>query len=283
MIFKENSYGGIDIYNEKQKFLLHLSDDEINTIRNMQQKSYYLNWVKETIPEWVDDLDNDNDFLADFNSHLYSNDEIAINDIVSHILSDEHLIQEIAKDLEENENEDFSIYEVLNDAISIEDVLGEILREKYPKEFHIGKWRVAVVEKGDFYGLNGALQYENDKPIVDFYDMSQDKERFPDGQFTGGQYYIETLLTTNIYSSSITVKAKQGIGLSLHGDVPSWTVAPGELAVIGAWLQAVQKHYELKFVKSEPSLENTLMDAQERSQKENNKDAVLKDGLDKEI
>lgn len=63
----------------------------------------------------------------------------------------------------------------------------------------IGKWRVHFVDLGDAYGKDDSLictrenlgRYE--LPLVEFYDMSQDAKRFPQGQFVS-RYYMETSL-----------------------------------------------------------------------------------------
>lgn len=290
-IFKVNSHGGIDVFNENQKLLIHLSNDDLKTISNIRQKDFDIETVMDRIPEWVDEqIELDNYSFADFNSHLYSSDEISSHEISARILADKKLIKKIAEDYQEHFDDaesresdpNFSIYldSAIASSVSIEDVMGEILCEKHPKELLIGKWRVAVVEKGDLHGAYRAMYYENDKPIVEFYDMSQDKEYFPNGQFTGGQYFLETLLTTDIYSSSITDMAKAKVGLSLYADVPSWTVEPGDLAVIGTWLQAVQKNFDSAVKNVSRTIEEKLTEANERSKGQIGKNDNTKVNID---
>lgn len=254
LIFKENSYGGIDIHNEKDKFLVRLNNDDLNTLYKMQQHKQDVDTVKGRLLTWVErQVEEDYEF-ADFNSHLFSGDEICAEQIYQKILSDNSLVAKIVDEyrgiLDSPQTEHgLQVWAYADEAISthvsIRDILGEILCDKYPKELLIGKWRVNIVEKGDSYGEKGVLCHEDDKPLVEFYDMSQDKKKFPNGQFTSGRYYLDTLLSSE-WGMSLDDKAKLGICLELCGGVDAWAVSPGDLNVISAWLATVQQRIELE-------------------------------------
>lgn len=255
-VFKRNAYGGVDVLSEDNKFVVHLNNDDLKELFEIQQKNYDVDTVMVRIPDWVNEsVEGDDFFFADFNSFLYSDDEISSEDIYAKLLSNEKLINKISDEYRKDYDSESDWWTALNKAIasnvSIKGVLGEILCDKHPKEFQIGKWRINVVEKGDLYGENKTLRHEDNKPIVEFYDMSQDKERFPNGQFTGGQYYLETLTTSDVYGESLDEMAKSGVGLELCGGVDAWVVQPGELNVISAWLGAVQNRLELEKTKGE--------------------------------
>lgn len=274
MQFRLNRSGGVDVL-DGDKILMHLNDDDLKKLSEMRQRALDVETVRGRIPEWVTfvlEADYDGEFWADFNSHVFSDDEVAVEDVVERILADEGLIQKIVEEFRGLDDKNAPVYalydwaETLDEAIgkhvSIKDILGDILREKHPKEFCIGKWRVAVVQQGETYGHGGAVVHEDAKPVVEFYDMSQDIEWFPNGQFTGGRYYLETLMTSDRWSESIDKVAERGSGLCLHGDVPSWTVPAGELAVIAAWLRAVQD--KLGPAKEVETLDTTLAEASDR-------------------
>lgn len=89
-----------------------------------------------------------------------------------------------------------------------------------------GRWNVIV------YRLE-----RDGKLVASFLDLAQDKTKFPDGQFTGGCYYISTLLNDDGWGWDIR---KGERGLALHGGVSAWTVDPASLKKIGNWLAQVQ-------------------------------------------
>ena len=73
-------------------------------------------------------------------------------------------------------------------------------------------FHVRVVQKGDAYGRDDCLTHDEAEPMVEFYDASQDPEKFgPRGQFAT-RYYLSTLIKDPEHYS----------GLDLQGDVPSW-------------------------------------------------------------
>ena len=91
-------------------------------------------------------------------------------------------------------------------------------------EFTTGKWKVTLTDDG------------GNKLIVSFIDMSQDKERFPEGQFVCS-YYLDTLLGKNDYGPSID----QMTEFHLWNDIPAWTVEGEDLVKIAEWLKSFSK------------------------------------------
>lgn len=256
MNFKLNALGGVDVFNEQDKFLLHLSSEDLNTIHMMQQHEQDIDTVKGRLLPWVERQVEEDFEFADFNSHLFSGDEISAEQIYQKILNDSSLVARIVdefRDILDHPQTEQGLQtwayadEAISTHVSLRDILGEILCDKHPKELLIGKWRVNVVEKGDSYGEKGVLCHEDEKPLVEFYDMSQDKKDFPNGQFTSGRYYLESLLSSDFNSSLYTVA--DYVGLVLCGGVDDWIVSPGEMYVISAWLSAVNKHIELEQAK----------------------------------
>lgn len=247
--FKMNKSGGMDVFDESQKLLVHFTNDELKIISDIQEKDSRVDTLVDRIPEWVDEqIELEGYSFADFNSHLFSNDEISSDEISARILSDEKLIQKIVKEFNEYDDEDIEhdYFKCLDGAIerfvSIEDVMGEILCEKHPKELEIGQWRVRVVEKGDLYGVENRVPWNDEKPLVEFYDMNVDKKDFPEGRFTTGRYYIDKLLNPGLFGSSLEDMVEKNKGFNLNPIYVEWTVQPGDLAVISAWLKAVQKN-----------------------------------------
>ena len=89
-------------------------------------------------------------------------------------------------------------------------------------EFITGKWKVVLTSD------NG-----KDDIIVSFIDMSQDKTKFPDGQFTYS-YYLDTLLGKDGYGTSIDKMTK----FTLDNEVPAWTIEGEDLTKIANWLKS---------------------------------------------
>ena len=85
-----------------------------------------------------------------------------------------------------------------------------------------GKWRVEVVVDKD--GMQ----------VAKFYDVSQDPERFPGGQFVSS-YYVESLMGDDWMNKSI----KDMNVLDLYGEVPSWKVEKKDLQDIYNWLLTI--------------------------------------------
>lgn len=78
-------------------------------------------------------------------------------------------------------------------------------------------FNVRLVRKGDKYGREDVLTHNEEDPLVEFYDASQDLKAFgPRGQFVS-RYYRATLLEADVYS------------LNLAGDVDAWTIPARDL------------------------------------------------------
>lgn len=103
------------------------------------------------------------------------------------------------------------------------------------KEFDFGskqkdyssKWKIRVVKKNERYGLNYRMINNSIDPIIEFYDMTQDEEAFPIGQFVSS--YFWSTLSKQDFSK----------GLSLYGDVKSWTLTSESMLEILKWLESV--------------------------------------------
>ncbi len=66
---------------------------------------------------------------------------------------------------------------------------------------------------------------------VEFYDHDQDHSKFGAlGQFTGGRYYIDTIMGYDRYGRG------EG-GLVLHGAVPSWDICSDTMDTIRNWIK----------------------------------------------
>jgi len=100
------------------------------------------------------------------------------------------------------------------------------------KRMDLMRFRVLYIPVGVEHPHFPAVKHE--KPIVEFYDMLY--QHTPDGQFTGGRYYIETLLED---SERLRVT-----GLSLEGSIPSWVIFPTEMNNTLNWIEALQKESE---------------------------------------
>ena len=78
---------------------------------------------------------------------------------------------------------------------------------------------IRLIEKGDNYGLDFCLTHNEEKNLVEFYDARYPHTQITkdiSGQFTGGRYYVETLLEDENKLSKN--------GLCLHGGVDRWNV-----------------------------------------------------------
>lgn len=95
---------------------------------------------------------------------------------------------------------------------------------------NVGKWNVRVVTKSESYGSGNCLAHTGDDPAVEFYDGSQDTERFGElGQFVT-RYQLSTLL-----------EHQDGKGLILDGGIPVWRVAPNDMDEVKTWLRALSE------------------------------------------
>lgn len=112
-------------------------------------------------------------------------------------------------------------------------------------DFEVGKWRVHLVMPEGRYGRNDCLTYEKADaykygmglPMVEFFDISQDPARFPGGQFTGGRYYMPTLMGFGINDCLPSERSS----LCLDGGVPSWRVTGEDWKQVAGWLEQSYK------------------------------------------
>jgi hypothetical protein len=74
----------------------------------------------------------------------------------------------------------------------------------------------------------------NGRPMVEFYDRRGHDTDLPGfGQFTGGYYYLSTLLGLDDFSN----EPVDGEGLNLHGGVPEWSIDGAAYRIVIAWLR----------------------------------------------
>lgn len=121
-------------------------------------------------------------------------------------------------------------------------------------DFTVGRFRVHLVQEGERYGATGGFVYGkalsngsfgipvNDcqlyghgLPLVEFYDVSQDPEKFPEGQFVT-RYYMSTLLSMDSVGDSIGEMS----ALDLDGGVPNWTINGDDLKEVHTRLCAAR-------------------------------------------
>lgn len=87
---------------------------------------------------------------------------------------------------------------------------------------------VALIRKGERHGRNGAVIHDEIDPLVRFFDLKHVMPQGADfrdtltgdlGQFTGGSYYLSTLLEGG----------PRAVDLNLYGGEPAWTVTAQSL------------------------------------------------------
>jgi hypothetical protein len=89
----------------------------------------------------------------------------------------------------------------------------------------VGKYNIRIVKNGDKYGLNFKLTYDENKPMVEFYDSRYPHSEF--GQFIA-RYYIGTILGLEGYYGSPINN-----GLCLDGGNPNeWSVSQCEMETV---------------------------------------------------
>lgn len=117
-------------------------------------------------------------------------------------------------------------------------------------DFTVGRFRVHLVQEGERYGAGGGFVYgkalSNDcqlyghgLPLVEFYDVSQDPAKFPEGQFVS-RYFMSTLLGMDSIGDSIGEMSAFG----LDGGVPDWTIRGDDLQEVYAHLCAAREQLE---------------------------------------
>lgn len=117
------------------------------------------------------------------------------------------------------------------------------------KDLLVGKWRIHYVPPGGHYGSHNQLVNNESKGLVQFYDMSQDKKVFPNGQMTSGQYYAETLLDQDYYPQ----------GLCLDASVSGWHVSRDEMRQVVGYLRECEG-----LAHRRPSLIDRIYEAESR-------------------
>lgn len=140
----------------------------------------------------------------------------------------------------------------------------DILSQTFDKTLPLEHWTVRLIMPGDHYGAGDCLTYQENKPMVAFYDADyKNKGNFgPYGQFTGGSYYLETLQGKDGYSPSYDECPRQ---LSLIADIPKWTVSAKDMNVIMDWLDA----REAQLLKDrKPSLSEQMQSAKKRTEQQ---------------
>lgn len=125
-------------------------------------------------------------------------------------------------------------------------------------DFTVGRFRVHLVQEGERYGATGGFVYGEDLsngsfgipinicqlyghglPLVEFYDVSQDPAKFPEGQFVS-RYFMSTLLGMDSIGDSIGEMS----ALGLDGGVPNWTIRGDDLQEVYAHLCAAREQLE---------------------------------------
>ena len=86
------------------------------------------------------------------------------------------------------------------------------------------KWLVRIIKPGERYG-NGysIIHNKSEDCLVEFYDATQDKDKFPIGQFVS-RYYFKTLMEG------------ANNGLMLDASVKDWYINPKNMKEIKKWL-----------------------------------------------
>ena len=86
---------------------------------------------------------------------------------------------------------------------------------------------VRIIHEGDRYGLRDCLTHDEREPLIEFFDKTHVEGFTPLGQFIS-RYYLSTLDKDEDYS------------LTLHGDVPAWTVTAQNVADAVKFAKEVQ-------------------------------------------
>lgn len=90
------------------------------------------------------------------------------------------------------------------------------------------RFNVRILRNGARYGADHVLTWEEDRPGVEFYDTRYPHTEF--GQFTGGRYYVDTILGRDGWGPY------RG-GLDLDGGIPAWRVDAESMTIVRAWLR----------------------------------------------
>ena len=92
------------------------------------------------------------------------------------------------------------------------------------------QYNVGKLKKGEKYGRDYCLVNEKDT-LVEFIDMTVDKNSFPSGQYVN-RYYLSSLLD-----------GSNGVnGLCIDGSVSAWYICGDCYREIVAWLKRVKQN-----------------------------------------
>ena len=238
--FFPNSLGGVDMYLDGGDTFIRLDADDLKAIFEVQQKQNDVDFVKHQVWSWVEkQLEDDDGFFADFNSHLFSGDEIS-----------------------KGVQEWWYAEEAIGMHTSIKDVMGQILCDKRPTELEVGRWRIFVIEQGDLYGTDShKAPWKDEEPCVEFYDLLGRVGQ----QWTTGRFYVRDLVCPKqpTFALSLDEMVEQGENLVLNPNRKDWVVTPAELNAISAWLKAV---YAQAQEKTQMKVTDVIANAQSRSE-----------------
>lgn len=90
-------------------------------------------------------------------------------------------------------------------------------------------FNVRIIQRGDKFGLNNKLTYDEDEPQIEFYDTRYPHTEY--GQFVS-RYYVKTLLGEDIWG-----QVAEGHGLCLHGGVEDWAISADNLTATRSWVR----------------------------------------------
>lgn len=203
----------------------------------------------------VESLDND-DWL-----NIYANYDMARGEVSDHLDislnradgSIESLTYPLDAEQRESLRQKMDAYCLEQVGKTLDDYVKEVAESEadsdaaHIADFTVGKYRVHIVPPGGTYGLDGRMtyslgdadEYGHGLPLVEFYDITQDPVKFPGGQFTGGRYYMSTLLGMESLGDSI----ENMQALSLDGSIPAWTVGREELQTIYRHLCDIRENF----------------------------------------
>lgn len=140
-----------------------------------------------------------------------------------------------------------------------EPICAEVIRHTFPKHtIQINNWLVRAAFPGEKMGECLDCVNESDKVKVEFLDTNfKDKDYCPDGQSTGGAYYLDSLLGKGPFEQHEDNEWPEG--LCLAGDVRAWTVSPEDMRPINSWLK--ERNAEFLQQKRKRSLQSKIEQA----------------------
>lgn len=145
----------------------------------------------------------------------------------------------------------YNAFTIDSQAVIMAPIVKACLSKLFPdNEMQSGKWGVKLIHPGATYGDRNNLTNASGKALVEFYDCSQDPDKFPGGQFVA-RYYADTLLGRDGWGDCRN-------GLSLCADIRAWTVKGEEMRPIRTWLLAKEAQQQAQ---RKPSLTDRLHNA----------------------